>query len=250
MIVTATARQLEAQPLTPGVVCTVLDRLGAEDRAALAWAPTELRNALQSLQQDALTPQVLGKATADYVRVCRKLVGPIRRLAEQLGQSPIGLVKQAWKDQLPRIRQFLPEGPWEAFDWVQRATFAVGDLPEIDQDEALQMIAEATESELEAFAHSPAGTLTRAQALLSAASDLAERQIDAQRAGELAEAAFLEAVAGVRLLEAAGMHVDPFQDETTEEKAERARRYATQLAQEIGDEELETIEEARLRVLR
>jgi hypothetical protein len=67
---------------------------------------------------------------------------------------------------------------------------------------------------------------------------------------ELVFRAFDEILAVMSQLQAAGIRLDPFRGETMAERALRMQRYAEHLRHSLGEDDMRTLGEARVRSLR
>ena len=94
------------------------------------------------------------------------------------------------------------------------------------------------------------GSPWRFQALIMAAIEAVRRGQPRGEVDELVFRAFDEILVVMSHLQAAGIRLDPFRGETMAESALRMQRYAEHLRRSLGEGDMRTLDEARMRSLR
>jgi hypothetical protein len=156
-----------------------------------------------------------------------------------------------WRRKLPLLRDFLhdPAVADEA-EWAFRAVGTMFDLVlTVDPEEFTAAVDGLEGAEAVDLAGDAAGLL-RAQVMLMAVLEAAERSEQHEAAAELAELAYDEAALGVAALARQGLRIDPFRGETAEERGARLLRYADHARACLTIADVASIEGARLRDLR
>jgi|SRR5581483_200905 len=235
--------------LSPRDMDRLLARLPAEQRAALAWAPNAIRQALRLLQRGNLSADVIREATKEVLATIFKLLPKLtaafsddawKREADSLVKSKRELLRSFITDETAR----------DAAEWVLEAMRGVlNTVVTSVGDELQQHLADEKKLESVVAATQDMG-FVNAMVLLMALIDAAEEKRHPEHAAELAETAFLEASNDVGVLANAGLHAATFLDETPEDRVSRLLRYAEHARNELGDSDADVLSQGRLRNLR
>ena len=241
----------ETGPLSVEGVQRLIDRLPAETRARLAWAPTELSGALESFLDGAMDEASLASFVSELGRVFTSIWPAVFSLVEHPGLLRSEL-ETAWRSEASRLCSSLDPGTADAAEWTIRAWIAFGDLSlslmgaaKEEVKRALASVDMATDESL-----AQRGSPLRVQALIMAAVEAVRRGQPRAVVAELVLRAFDEMHTLMEHVEAAGLRLDPFKGETLAERAARARRYAEHVRDAVSDDDMRVIEESRLRRLR
>lgn len=241
---------VESGPLTSRAFEEFFSRLPRHQQAQLEWIRPILDDAHRRLQAEPLTPALVQQTSSKVLGVTMTLAPITRKMfgaASRVGQE---LCSQ-WTDKLPTLRAYLASpAALDAAEWALRVvvgfmkwafTYGAASI-----DAAVKLGPEAYDQAL----MSEAGSIIRAQVLVTALLDAADKQVPQQRAVELAEAAYREATHATVALSKEGVHIHPFIDETPAERGARAIRYASRVRDALSDEDVRTLVGARLGPLR
>jgi hypothetical protein len=250
-MVGAVITRLETGPLSVEGVRRLIDRLPAETRARLAWAPTELTSSVSSFLDGAMDDSSLSSLVSDLGRVIASIWPAVFSMAEhpELLRSEL---EAAWRSEASLLRSSLDPGAADAAEWTIRAWIAFVDL-------SLTLMGAAMEEFKRVLASDPAvidasatqrGSPLRVQALIMAAIEGVRRGKPQAVVAELVLRAFDEMHTVMEHAQAIGLHIDPFKGETLAERAERARRYAEHVRNALTEDDMRAFEESRLRRLR
>jgi hypothetical protein len=232
---------LGAGPLSLRALEDLCEHLTAEERAKLRWSPHQIRDAVLRFVEQP-DDQALERATHSVAEMMMDL-GPVflRRLAHvDLFRTEMDI---AWRTDLERIRSYLSPASADAAEWATRAWFVIVEdaLSSYPQDLAPTTVA-----------NPPAEILpfVLLQTLLIAITESMQRGTETERIGELAFRAYEAANHLVTLLRRSGIKVDPFRGEPSEDRVARMRRYAEHVRASITDDDIATLDDARLGELR
>jgi hypothetical protein len=241
-------------PLSVSDLERLVASLPAQQRAALAWTPRDLRAAIDSIRRsDDVTDEVLATAAEQIFRLILPVIEPIATL---LGGSRLSAeVSTLWNKELSNLRTFLPDPPavhaaewiFRAFDGIMRTVLQSIDRAEIAEAfgalEGLGLPPEMFKSE--------AGALFRAQALMMAAIAEAEERGDAEKAAQLIDHAVLEMATTIDMAGRIGLTIDPYQGEAQDQRAARLLGYVQDIRDTLTTEDIDrTVASGRLTQLR
>lgn len=241
-------------PLSVADLERLVASLPAQQRAAIAWVPRDLRDAIDAIRRsDDVTSALLSKTAQQIFRLVLPVIEPI---ATALGGDRLSVeVSTLWHKELDHLRRFLPDpAAVHAAEWTFRAFDAVLKtvLPSVGPAELAEAFGaiKAGALPLEMFA-SPPGALFRAQALVMAAIAEAEAGGDADKAAELIDHAVLEMAATIDILGRIGITVDPFANEPDDQRATRVLTYVQDVRDVLTADDIQrTVDAGRLNRLR
>lgn len=250
-MVGAVVTRLETGPLSVEGLQQLIDRLPAETRARLAWAPTELAGSLSSFLDGAMDEAALAALASDLGRVIASIGPAVLSIAAhpELLRSEL---EAAWRSESSLLRSSLDPGTADVAEWTVRAWVAFGDVSLALMRTVVEEVKRALSSVDAALDDSLAqrGSPVRVQALMMAAIAGVRRGKPQALVGDLVLRAFEEMKSLMEQVRAAGLHIDPFKGETLAERAERARRYAGHVRGALTEDDMRAFDEARLRRLR
>lgn len=247
----AAGTRLETGPLSVEGLQRLIERLPAETRARLAWAPTELGGSVSSFLDGAMDEAALASLASDLGRVIASLWPAMFSAAghPELFRSEL---EAAWRSEAALLRSSLDPGTADVAEWTVRSWIALGDLGLALIGSAMEEVKRVISSVDLASDTSLAqrGSPLRVQALMMAAVAGVHRGGAQAVVADLVLRACEEMESLMEQMQAAGLHLDPFKGETLAERAARARRYAEHVRAALTEDDTRAIEEARLRSLR
>lgn len=250
-MVGAVTTRLETGPLSVEGVQRLLDRLPAETRARLAWAPTELTCSVSSFLDGAMDESSLALLVSDLGRVIASIWPAVFSMAEhpELLRSEL---EAAWRSESVLLRSALDPGTADAAEWTIRSWIAFVDLSLTLMGAAMEEVKRVLGSVAAAVGESVTqhGSPVRVQALMMAAIAGVRRGRPQTTVADLVLRAFEEMKVLMEQMQVAGLRIDPFKGETLAERAERIRRYARNVRDALTEDDLRAFDEARLRRLR
>lgn len=228
----------------------VIEHLPAEQRAQLAWGPTELRTALLAYVNGPQSEESLHAAILTLAKTF-DVVRPF--ILEQLTTAPLELqyvVESAWQADLAALRGCLDPtnrelAAFAVHAWGATMRAALRDMAKAPPAEIHQMTSPSADKQV-----AMPGSPLRVQALLMAATEGARNGADTNQIVPIVQRAFDEASMLITGLRAAGLVIDPFEGETPEQRRARLRTYVENLREELDDDDLAALENARLRTMR
>lgn len=244
-----------ASPLDvqPGVlplwdIDAALARLPAEQRAKVAWAKAPALAALDRLEGEPLTDELLAE-------VAGVLAKPLAAVTSALWQTLASrdawqsLAESGHRDDAALMNSFLTSE--DARDTLAWCLGFVRSLVAFTSVASAEVMAQLRGDELtHALAQPQNVALLRAEAALLGARRLAHRDGDPERAAELIDAAFMLLCEVQDSMRHDGLWLSPFVAESPDERAERTLRYARQVRDALSEDDVETLDAARLRSLR
>ena len=247
---TATAR-LEASSLSVEGMQRLIGRLPAEARAQLVGAPAAMAGALSAFLDGAMDEPALGRLTSELGRVVATWS------AISASAEPSALLRSeleaAWRSEASLLCSSLDPETADAAEWTIRSWSACVEQSLSSMHVAMNELRRALGSgDAEALDAGDArrGSPLCVQALLMAAVEAVRRGSPQVVIADLVLRAFDEMAAVLKQLRATGLHVDPFKGETLAARAARTRRYAEHIRSALTDEDMRSLDEARLRQLR
>jgi len=224
----------------------LIDRLPAEDRAHLRWSATDATSALSSFldgPKDESSLRTLVGALVRQFQAVRPGLGSLESYPELLRSE----LEEAWRADAATLRASVSHGAADAVDWTIRAWSSLIDL-------TLTMMrnweTQIRAAPLEEPGLDLPGSPWRFQALIMAAIEAVRRGQPRGEVDELVLRAFDEILVVMSQLQAAGIRLDPFRGETMAERALRMQRYAEHLRHSLSEDDMRTLDEARVRSLR
>jgi len=224
----------------------LIDRLPAEDRAHLRWSATDATSALSSFldgPKDESSLRTLVGALVRQFQAVRPVLGSLESYPELLRSE----LEEAWRADAATLRASVSHGAADAVDWTIRAWSSLIDL-------TLTMMrnweTQIRAAPLEEPGLDLPGSPWRFQALIMAAIEAVRRGQPRGEVDELVLRAFDEILVVMSQLQAAGIRLDPFRGETMAERALRMQRYAEHLRHSLSEDDMRTLDEARVRSLR
>lgn len=220
--------RMEAVPILLADMERLVARLPAKQRAALVWSPETARKALLKLHVEPLSREVVAEVGLEVFRSfyqCWPLLAQVLHAPEALRAE----LSSAWEKKVPILRSVVADpAAADAAEWAFRALSAFFDFVlSVSADQLMEGFPEFDEAELEkVMTEDGPGCIFRAQVLLMAILEGTDGRVDAERGGELAVLAFMEAAAALNGLAREGVKLDPFRGETTERRACRILRYS------------------------
>ncbi|HEY3358124.1 MAG TPA: hypothetical protein VGQ83_33050 [Polyangia bacterium] len=242
---------MEPGPLSLRDLDSLLARLPAGERAAVAWAPQTIRGALHRLLERPPAPAMVARATVEVIRAfhgCWPVLSAIFANPGALRAE----IEGHWRQKLPLLRDYLADpAVADEAEWAFRAVGSMFDLMlTIDPEEFTASVEGPDGGHALDVTGDDAAGLLRAQVLLMAVLEAAEQDDAPEVATELAELAYDEASVGVAALARLGLRIDPFRGETAEERGTRLLRYADHARAALSPGDMAALEDARLRDLR
>jgi hypothetical protein len=228
--------------LTPLELERLVEKLPAEPRARLRWAPERLRRRLDRMLEDTREEAALAVA-AECVHDCLPLLDSVESVAGEKGPT--------LDDQLPRLVEYFQGGaPVRAAEWVCHALAVAWSKEQVVAEwrQALRRAAQGG-AEPGEWSESALFHLLRGYVMFLALLRAAERGIAQEQMGDFARLACLEAVRGVKLYAEQGVELDPLSRFTPEERIEKLLKYADDLMDELTAEDLEVLRAAQRRPL-
>lgn len=227
----------------------LIERLPAEQRAQFRWAPERFRQILDRLLSGKVTPEVIHQATAEFVRACVVLAG------ELLAAQPS--LPEGVSEALPDLNQSLDEKLMTYFQGLPAAAgieWTLGVLRKsgesyhssVSPEETKAFAGSIDESKIEENVRNPSMGLLRAQVILFALLQAAERGIPPELLEELAETAYLEAAQKVDLMAAQGIDLDPLSSLTPEQRFAKVRQSIDSLQEVMTPDAVDAISRARV----
>ena len=240
-----------AGPLSIRDLSALLERLPTSERAALAWAPAALEQAIQPLREGPLTHDVVVSCSVGVFRVLGELFPSLVKLlgAERFFSEVDG----ASTDALDRLRASLPDaGSKRSADWVVRAfqRFAARAAEASPQELAAVEAHSAAEAAFVEFLHRDAAGVLRAIVLLVAAMSIADQGGDPERAAELCDLAFLDAARAVAYLAPAGLAIASESLSTPGNRGRAILETVDEARAALGAEDIDALSRFRLHDLR
>lgn len=250
-MVGAAVTKLETGPLSVEGVQRLIDRLPAETRVRLAWAPTELAGSVSSFLDGAMDEAALSALVSELGRVIASIWPAVFSMAAhpELLRSEL---EASWRAEAGLLRSSLDLGTADAAEWTIRSWIAFVDLSLTLVGAAMEEVKRVLASDAAIFDErgGPRGSPLRVQALIMAAIEGVRRGTPQAVVGALVLRAFDEMQAVMEHARAIGLRIDPFKGETLVERAQRARRYAAHVRDALTQDDLRVLDEARLRRLR
>lgn len=228
--------------LTPLELEQLVEKLPAEQRARLRWAPERLRRMLDRMLEDTREEAALAVA-AECVHECLPLLDSVESVAGERGLT--------LDDQLPKLAEYFQGGaPVRAAEWVCHALAVAWSKEEVVAEwrQALRRAAQGG-AEPGEWSESALFHLLRAYVMFLALLRAAERGIAREEVEELAEAAYAQAARGVELYREQRIRVDPLSRLTPERRIEKTLEYAEDLRKSLTPEDLEALRSAHRRPL-
>ncbi len=247
----AVTSRLETGPLSVEGLQRLIDRLPAETRARVAWAPAELAGSVSSFLDGAMDESSVSSLASDLGRVSTSIRPAVSSLVDHLELLRSEL-ETVWRSEAVLLCSSLDPDTADLAEWTVRSWIAFGDL-------SLSLMGSAMEEVKLALASADAaadnrvtrrGSPLRVQALIMAAIEGVRRGTPRGVVTDLVLRAFDEMNGVLEQARAIGLHIDPFKGETLAERAERARRYAAHVRDALTEDDVRAFEEARLRQLR
>lgn len=238
-----------------------LDRLPAETRARVAWFPNQLTTAVASFLDGPRDEPSLSSLVTELRRLAASIEPAVVSMAEQpdLLRSEL---EADWRSDAALLRATLDPGAPDAADaaeWTMRSYIALSDLSLAlmgAASEEIKGVIVASVADSSSAAEGAAegvtrrGSSLRVRALIMAALEGAHRQMPQAVVAELVLRAFDEMSLVLRSMHALGLRIDPFKGETLAERAQRTRRYAAHIRSVLTPDDMQALEESRLRQLR
>jgi hypothetical protein len=213
---------------TPSDIERLIDRLPAERRARFHWAPERFRRILDRLLVGKVTPEVIQRATAEFVQAWGSLAGDL--------QSGLSEVMPGLEQSLLKLMSYFQGLPAaEGIEWT------LGVLKNASRDTSQVNPKHMT---VLTGIDDPM-SLLEAQIILLAVLQAAERGIPPERLEELAETAYLEASEWVHLKATQGIDLDPLNSLTPEQRFAKLLRYLDDLRKILTPEDLAVMSQAR-----
>jgi hypothetical protein len=230
------------RPLSVNDLDRLMRNLPTAQRAAIAWAPAELRAAINSLRGSTdLSAEDVARASEKIFRLLESVIGPV---AASIGAEELSVeVSALWAKELECLRGFLPDSASvHAAEWTFRSldrTFRAVLASAGSHDWAV-VLSQLKDKGMrrEAFS-SEFGGFFRAQALLMAAIAEAEEHGKPENAARLVDEAFLEMSGFIDVLVRAGLQIDPYADEADAERANRLLAYVQDIRETLTSEDIE-----------
>lgn len=245
-----------ASPLDvrPGVlplwdIDAALARLPAEQRAKVAWAKAPARAALSRLENEALTDELLEQVAKAFAK-------PLMAVTSALWE--VLATREAWQTELEAtfrddtalMSRFLG-GREDAQDTLNWCLEFVRRLVELTSMVNIPLLGNHSQDELSRATERPQFVvLMKAEVALLAALQIARISGDPERVAELIDLAFVALCEVQDSMRQDGLWLNPFVAESPDERAERTLRYARQARNVLSEEDVETLDAARLRSLR
>lgn len=244
--------RLDAGPLSVEGLQRLIDRLPAETRARLTWAPTDLAGAVASFLDGAKDEASLTSFASELGRVIASLGPALFSSAAAHLDLVRSELEAAWRSEAALLRSSLDPGTADVAEWTIRAWTAFGDLCLALMGSAMDELKRVLSSVDLASDTSLAqrGSPLRVQALMMAAVAGVRRGGAPAVVADLVLRACEEMESLMEQMQAAGLHIDPFKGETLAERAERARRYAGHVRTALTEDDMRALDEARVRQLR
>ena len=251
------ARILEPVPPSIDALEALVEELPPDQRTAFKWLRPTLRRAFDELWYGPLDDEAVQRAA-------RSVLPALLRVGEALHQAggrAIARLAEAssagWRLGTEGMSELLGPATADLADWAVRAFVRIYELALTQANEGLlDTLNNAefpTEQELGEFMGRNSAAFVRAQTLLMALIEAANREESdlVTRAQELAELAFLEATAAVEMFEAEyGILIDPYAGDDLKTRNARALRSVGQARAVLDEDDIEALEGARLSVLR
>jgi hypothetical protein len=238
-----------AQQLLPPLGATVgpqfeqlVRRLPARRSASIQWVGAAIRRALQPLITDPLTNETIAVAASEHLRAVWHAVpilweaGPqAREIAAAATDELIASLPAAIKDDSAADSALWA---WQAHRkvaqwWVQ----TLGTDEAVATEQVRRVVMDPT---TDALLRGRAGALARSETLLAAVFEAVQAQA-LERAAELAHRACLDAIQGIEDAVRMGLQIQPFDDQTAEERAARTLRYSDQIRENWSVSEFEAV---------
>jgi hypothetical protein len=232
---------LSAGPLSVRALEDLCEHLTAEERAKLRWSPHQVRDAVLRFVEQP-DDQALERAAHTVAEMMMDLAPLfLRRLGRmELFRAEFDV---AWRADLERIRSYLPPASADAAEWATRAWVGIVEdaLSSYPQDFSLTTVSNPTAEML---------PFVLLQTLLIAITESIQRGKGKESVGALAFRAYETAKHLVALLRRSGLNVEPFRGESPEDRVARMRRYAEHVRASMTDDDIATLDAARLGELR
>lgn len=222
-----------------------IDRLPAGQRAQFRWAPERFRQILDRLLSGDVTPEVIHQATAEFVQACVVLASEFLAAGPALSEAMPDL-NQSLDDKLMTYFQGLPAAA--GIEWTLGVLRKSGERyhSRVSPEETKAFAESIDEAKIEEDVQNPSMGLLRAQVILLALLQAAERGIPPERLEELAETAYLEAAQVVDLMAAQGIDLDPLSSLTPEQRFAKVRQSIESLREVMTPEAADIISRARV----
>jgi hypothetical protein len=237
--------------ITPMDLERAIERLPAEQRAQLCWAPERFRQVVGKLLGHEATPDLVDRVTVEFALVCLPF---FRDVLAQLGpfDNVLKEVVPTLDEKLEKLKVYFRGSPVvEGVEWAFRALMLFFSNAQALSQSGLSagevtFTQQFDESKLKEELQSPVSGFLKAQVLLLALLQAAEFGMPAERMESLAESAYLEATRGVNLLATQGIELDPLKHLAPEQRFEKTLRYIEDLREILTPEDIEVISQARV----
>jgi hypothetical protein len=250
-VVGAATAKLDASPLSVEGLQRLIGRLPAETRAQLAGVPAAMADALSAFLDGAMDEPSLARLASELGHI----VTPWPAASEPVAHPALlrSELEAAWRSEASILRAAVEPATADAAEWTIRSWIACVDLSlssmHVALNELRRVLGAGDAAALDAGS-ARRGSPLRVQALLMAAVEAVRRGSSQAVIADLVLRAFDEMETVLEQLRASGIHVDPFRGETLAERAVRTRRYAAHVRDALTDEDMRSLDEARLRQLR
>ncbi|HEY4181797.1 MAG TPA: hypothetical protein VGM90_33370 [Kofleriaceae bacterium] len=231
-------------------VQSLIDRLPAEKRAKVRWAPTELKAALLSFVQGAQTAEALKALVEQVVEAFAQVFE--RDALEALIETEefASSVEAGFNQDLEVLSQRLSPtdfalAAWTSQSWIGFIRSAVREMVKAPVEEVRRVLAKQQPIPFDAPLHP-----TRVQALIMAAVEGARNNVDAERISLAIRQSFDDMSAQVAFAKTVGMPFTAFEKESSDARRARMDGYAEMLRAELDDDDLAALESSRFRSLR
>lgn len=228
------AAEIPVGPLTPREIQKILDELPARDRAALDWACSGVRQAIDLLHGQPLSEEVIQRAARKYAAALPPILALEARMATEEPAAHRRAIQERWQDLDPRVSKYL--GATEHAQRLARTLQAMFFIGTLAMEERI------LEQTLEVDVSSREGAGLRASVLVAAVLDAAEEGIPVERAHALIERADLESwVMATLLAENPG---GPISVPGYDVEAKAPPPFKTELARRLWEHRQRVIEDA------